>query len=159
MLAKPSSRLDEIARDEIAKLGWCAVCLIGNDTRVPRHFGDNEGGLALRTVVTKEPWTSTRVDAQRNPWHQIAAHVTAWFESRKIAELFEAQLSKTLQKYSTPLHHSWVGLVIDFDMSMIDLVIYEAAEAAGVSIRSHDEWLRAVATRIAARRSREAKGK
>ncbi|NOU07668.1 MAG: hypothetical protein HOO99_15950, partial [Hyphomicrobiaceae bacterium] len=140
---KPAPRLDAITRDEIEKLGWCAVCLIGNEDRVPRHFGDNEGGLALRTVVTKEPWSATRVDQQRNAWHKIIPHVTVWFENRATAEIFETVLMKTLGHYSDPLHHSWVGLTIDFEMSMIDLVIYEAAESAMTKIRSHDDWMKA----------------
>ena len=105
--------LNERGRAFIAasnRLNYVAVCLVGYEGRVPRHFGDNEGCWPVRVATSSKPKEiSKRMDLE-SPIHKVTVHDFVWTASDAHAKRLKAALDKLLlgaSQESRALRHGW----------------------------------------------------
>jgi hypothetical protein len=73
-----------------------SVCLIGYEQPVPRYFGDNQGGLPVRVVVTSKERTAAKDDDSAQPYHRFVVLESVHIESRAHGDRLKAALDNLL---------------------------------------------------------------
>lgn len=125
-----------------------AVMVVGWPRRMPRHFGDNEGWWAVKTVVTRDP--RAYFAGQDLGAVDVVVWAWVWTATRVRAERLRAAVVADIARDGQHLRRAWY----DFDPAVAELTLRDAAERAGIEVFDHEEHL----ARIAAALEREVKG-
>jgi hypothetical protein len=97
-------------RAAAAKTDYVAVCLLGYEGSVPRHFGDNQGAWPIRVATTTRPQDIAKEIDRANPLHAVKVHDYVWTPTEAHAKRLKAGLDKLLlgtTEESRALRHGW----------------------------------------------------
>jgi hypothetical protein len=103
----PQSRAYKAAEGD---LEYVAVCLVGYEQPVPRHFGDNQGAWPVRVATTSKPQEIVRKADSENPLHGVRILEIVWTASLAHAKRLKAELDKLLLgsgQEDRALRHGW----------------------------------------------------
>lgn len=130
----PPSRFERQAAKEF---GAYAVAIIGHASRVGRYPGDNAGAQCFRVVASMHGETNLAHDddlKQPLDEHRMVEHAKVYVRTEADMRQMKAALERLLHGNMDPARFSWRSLGVETDISVLPMLMGEAATEARVLV-------------------------